>query len=270
MVLAGLNTTVLPATSAPPAGPGREREREVERRDHGPHAVRPQHAGVSLARAERAHLLLEPVVRLDLVAVVRHQVGRLLDVADAFEAVLAGLVAHDGRQLPPVIADRVGHGAHLRDALAPGQRGPRRARPRVLRRPPPSRARARRSGSGRESTACRWGSRPRTSSPAVTGCPLMNIGCVWPNCFLTSTIARIEGAVQIHHLLGAHRAVGDLHLGGFHVGFHEDLSRKERGLGAGGTEAGGRMYRLSRGYEMRSVHCKDARPPGAAGEANGV
>ena len=170
-------------------GTGREREREVERRDDGPDAVRPQHAGVSLVGAERAHLLFEAVVRLDLVAVVRHQVRRLFDVADAFEAVLAGLVAHDARTAPS------GDCGSRRPPRAPSRRArataalPTRARPRARRQPPPSRARARRSGSGRGSTGCRSGSRRRTSSPAVTGCPLMNIGCVWPNCFLTSTMA---------------------------------------------------------------------------------
>ena len=85
---------------------GRERERKVERRDDRPDAVRPQHADVLFAGPERADSAREAVVLLDLVAVVRDQIGRLLDVADALEPVLARLVSHERRELPAVGANR--------------------------------------------------------------------------------------------------------------------------------------------------------------------
>ena len=88
-------------------GSRRQREREVERRDHRPDAVRAAARWSSVHRHRASASASEPVVRFDLIAVVGHQIRRLFDVADAFEPVLAGLVAHERRQLPPVLADAV-------------------------------------------------------------------------------------------------------------------------------------------------------------------
>ena len=96
-----------------------QREREVEGADDRPDAVRLEHgAGVHGWVAEVAHGVIEAVVLLDHVARPADQVGRLLDVAECLEAVLANL---DGKQrgehhLP--LADDVGHAAQDRDALA--------------------------------------------------------------------------------------------------------------------------------------------------------
>ena len=79
--LAGLNTTVLPATSAPPAGPAASASGKLNGEITAQTPYGRSTLEFSLVGAERAHLLLEAVVRLDLVAVVRHQVGRFFDVA---------------------------------------------------------------------------------------------------------------------------------------------------------------------------------------------
>ena len=112
-------------------GSCRERERKIERRDDGPHAIRPQHADVVFAGPERTHFFDESVVLLDLIAVVGHQIGAFFDVADAFEPVLADLVAHQRGELVAVVANRIGDAAHVREPVLPRERGPcgiRRAR----------------------------------------------------------------------------------------------------------------------------------------------
>ena len=94
----------------------RERERKIERRDDGPHAVRPQHADVVFAGPERPHLFDESVVLLDLIAVVGHEIGAFFDIAHAFEPVLADLVTHQRREVVPVGANRIGNPPHVRRA----------------------------------------------------------------------------------------------------------------------------------------------------------
>ena len=64
----------------------------------------------------------------DLVAVVRNQIGSFFDVAEAFEAILADLVAHQRREMPPVSRIASAIPAHVCQPLLPGQRGPRRIR----------------------------------------------------------------------------------------------------------------------------------------------
>jgi len=71
-----------------------EREREVERGNDRPDSVRPKHAGVAFGRSERLHRPHEPVGMVNLIAVVVDEVGRFLDVAQAFHAVLAALESH--------------------------------------------------------------------------------------------------------------------------------------------------------------------------------
>ncbi len=108
-------------------GPAGECHREVEGADHGPDAVRLEHRpGVDGRIAEVAHGVVEAVVGLDLVAVVADQVGRLLDVAERLEPVLADLDRHQGRELHLALADQVRHAAHDRDALEPRRPGPAR------------------------------------------------------------------------------------------------------------------------------------------------
>jgi hypothetical protein len=72
--------------------------------------------------AEVAHRVVEAVVGLDLVAVVADQVGRLLDVAERLEPILADLDRHQGPELHLALADQIRHAAHDRDPLQP--RGP--------------------------------------------------------------------------------------------------------------------------------------------------
>src|SRR5438105_11398630 len=63
---------------------------------------------------------------LDLIAVVLDQIRGLFDVADAFEPVLPGLVAHERRKLPASRADAVCDFFQQGDALGPRQGAPGR------------------------------------------------------------------------------------------------------------------------------------------------
>ena len=110
---------MLPATSAPLDGPARQRHREVERADHGPHAVRPQHVVVVAGGAEAAHRDAEAVVLLHLVAVPADQLGGLLDVAERLEPALADLVGHQRREVEDPLLHDVGDVAQDPHALLP-------------------------------------------------------------------------------------------------------------------------------------------------------
>ncbi len=103
----------------------RQRHREVERRDDGPDAVGAHDVARCFAFDEAAHGHGEPVVRLHLVAVVADEVGRLLDVAERLEPVLADLHRHQRRELAAVLGDLVGGPLEDRDPLLPRRRRPR-------------------------------------------------------------------------------------------------------------------------------------------------
>ncbi len=105
-------------------GTAGEGHREVERADHCPDAIRPQHAHGGLARRQPVHHPAEPVVVLDLLAVVPDEVSGLLDIAERLEPVLPDLHAHQRRQLVGTVADEVGGGSQHGDPLPPGGRGP--------------------------------------------------------------------------------------------------------------------------------------------------
>ena len=101
-------------------GAGRERDREIERRDDGPHAVGPHHALV--ARDEDVRRVVRQVelvalVRLEVVRVDLEEVHAFLRLAERLEAVLADL-EHEGRRdvVDPLLED-AGDLAHQRDAL---------------------------------------------------------------------------------------------------------------------------------------------------------
>ena len=99
--LDGLRTTVLPASSAAAGRAAGERHREVERADDGEHAVRPEdRAGVDGRVAEVAHRVVVAVVVLHRLGVVADQVGRLLDLAERLDPVLADLDRHVGASTP--------------------------------------------------------------------------------------------------------------------------------------------------------------------------
>ena len=101
-------TTVLPAISAPAAGPPASAIGKLKglMTAHTPCGLRIA-AGV-LRRRERAHRLHEAVVALHLVAVVAQQVGRLLHVAQRLEPVLADLEGHERGVVELPLADQVG------------------------------------------------------------------------------------------------------------------------------------------------------------------
>ena len=185
-----------------------ERHREVERRDHRPDAVRTEHAAVVLARTEGVHRFDEALVVLDLIAVVRHQVRGLLDVADTLETVLAGLEAHDHGQFPPVIADGIGRLAHEAHAFLPRQRGPRRKR------------RARR-GDRLPHVVLRPALKLRDEDARVDRAPVfeflvrlhrLSVDVHRPALAEGPPDARdllVDRTVQIVHLVRAHRRIGD-------------------------------------------------------------
>ena len=104
--------------------PGRQRERKIERRDAGEHAIRSEDVGVPLDRRDPPHRADEPVGLLDLRAVVIDQVGRLLRVAHGLEPALAHLQAHDGGELVLALPDEGGRAPEHREPLAPGEPGP--------------------------------------------------------------------------------------------------------------------------------------------------
>jgi hypothetical protein len=68
----------------------------------------------------------EAVVVLQLLAVVADQVGRLLDVAEGLQPVLADLHGHEGGQLVRALADEVGGPAQQGHPLRPGRGRPGR------------------------------------------------------------------------------------------------------------------------------------------------
>ena len=120
----GLKTTVLPGQQRRRDRPAEQGQREVERRDHREHAVRPQHALVALA----ARAVRQPddvrLVGLDLAAVLGEEVDGLLGLADRLDPVLADLEGHDGAELVDVGRDQLGGPADDRHPLGELPRGP--------------------------------------------------------------------------------------------------------------------------------------------------
>ena len=97
-----------------------ERRGEVERRDHGEHAVGPKNVGVALAlheAVERPHVAL---VVLHQVGVGGDQVHRLLHLEDRLRPRLARLEAHHRGELEVALADPRGHRPHALAALRVG------------------------------------------------------------------------------------------------------------------------------------------------------
>ena len=120
-----MNTTVLPATSAPALMPARERHWEIPRRDHRPHAVRSQNAQRLLSLARRFERVDKTFVLFHLRTVVANQFRRLVYFGERFGAILADLERHPRRQLKAAFDDQVRGAAQNRDAVAIVQRAPR-------------------------------------------------------------------------------------------------------------------------------------------------
>ena len=75
---------------------------------------------------EVVHRVVVAVVVLHRLGVVAEEVGRLLDLAERLEPVLADLDRHQARVAHLALADQVGGLADQRQAVAPRRRGPRR------------------------------------------------------------------------------------------------------------------------------------------------
>ena len=78
--------------------------------------------------AEVVHRVVVAVVRLHRGRVVAQQVGRLLDLAEGLDPVLADLDRHERRVVHQPLADQVTGPLDDRHALAPGHRRPCRLR----------------------------------------------------------------------------------------------------------------------------------------------
>ena len=130
----------------------RERDREIERRDHGPDAVGPHHAPVARDEDVRRvvrQLELVALVRLEVVRVDVEEVHAFLRLAERLEPVLADLEHERRRDLVDALLEDAARpcasarrASPCRRRARPGRRAARRrARHRL-----PSRSRA---GSGR-------------------------------------------------------------------------------------------------------------------------
>ena len=111
---------------------GGERDRKVEWRDHGPHAVRPHHAAVARDEDVRRvvrQLELVALVRLEVLRVDVEEVHAFLRLAERLEPVLADLEHERGRDLVDALLEDPRDLAHQRDAgrragVAPGRESP--------------------------------------------------------------------------------------------------------------------------------------------------
>ncbi len=104
----------------------RQRHREIERRDHAEHADRAQHDARRLLREGALHVVREAALALHLVAVIAHEIDRLLRLADRLEARLADLDQAGDADIVFAAVEDVGGAAQRRHALGPGRGGPAR------------------------------------------------------------------------------------------------------------------------------------------------
>ena len=130
-LVGGLEHHGVPRDQGPSGGAARQGHGEVERADHAPHAVRLQDAPVVFllvipTLVERSHPEGEPVVLLQLLAVVADEVGGLLDVPQRLEPALPHLDGHEGGQLVDPVRDDVRHPAHDLHSLLPDRPRPLR------------------------------------------------------------------------------------------------------------------------------------------------
>ena len=125
---AGLNTTVLPVTSAAVTMPGRDREREVPRRDDDADAARLVPVACFARPAVAARGAPSPSSER-APAVVLAEVDRLAHVGVGFGQRLARLEHAQRRELVAAAAHEVGGAEQHRGAVAPRRRPPRRTRP---------------------------------------------------------------------------------------------------------------------------------------------
>ena len=109
---------------------GGERHREVERADttaKTPCGRRIERVWTAVV-AEVVHRVVVAVVVLHRLRVVADQVGRLLDLAERLDAVLADLDRHRGRVVHQAVADQLRGATQDRRGAPPGGRGPGRLR----------------------------------------------------------------------------------------------------------------------------------------------
>ena len=103
-----------------------EGDRKVEGRNHAPHAIGLEQAGVAMVLALGKLALDEALVLLHVIAVGADEIGRLLHIAQSLQAILAHFQAvHRGNVEEP-LADERGHFAQQGNALLPGRGAPGR------------------------------------------------------------------------------------------------------------------------------------------------
>ena len=190
---------------------GGERHREVERADDREDAVRPEdRAGVDGRVAEVVHRVVVAVVVLHRLGVVAEEVGRLLDLAERLDPVLADLDRHAARSTSisrslirsaarRMIARRSRHGDG-----GPGRLGARGRRRRRRRRRP----------------RCPWRTCPRTMSRSIGERDLERPVAVAPLAVDEVPVVAAEARPRLVEaglepgvellVVGAQRRVGDL------------------------------------------------------------
>src|SRR5487761_2288205 len=113
------------ARQGPRRRPGRERDREVERADDGKDAERTKDRPRMDRRVTQVvHRVVVAGIALEHVRVVAQEVGRLLDLAERLETVLAHLERHPRRVLHLSLGDEVGGAAQHGEPIAPRRRSP--------------------------------------------------------------------------------------------------------------------------------------------------
>ena len=121
---AGLNTTAVAGHHRRRRRPDGQRHREVERADHGEHAVRAEdRPGVDRGVAEVVHRVVVERVVLGRLRVVADEVGGLLDLAQRLEPGLADLDRHQPGVLHLALADQLGGALAGSPAAAPSRAG---------------------------------------------------------------------------------------------------------------------------------------------------
>ena len=148
--------------------------------------------------AEVVHRVVVAVVVLDRLGVVADQVGRLLDLAERLEPVLADLERHVGAVAHLALGDELGGAAQDRQAVAPRRAAPlrrcaasRRDRRLDVRPDRPSR-RCRSAGLGRSASAT-----SKVPAEPSTHCPSMKFWWCPPSPARDSLDARLVQRVEL-------------------------------------------------------------------------
>ena len=220
---------------------GGQRHREVEGADDGEHAVRAEdRARVHGCVAQVVHGVVVGAVVLPGLGVVADQVGRLLDLAQRLDPVLADLDGHQAAVLHLALADQLGRAAQDRQALLPG-----RGRPARLCRASGgdgvARVLARALGEGADDDLAVDRRAQLEGAVAIADMAIDEVAVVGTEASLRLLQPGLVGGVE-RLVVGAQRRVGDLQPGG-------GLGRHGRQVSVDGGLAGARSARSASGVQ---------------------